>query len=314
MSVTKVLGRLLFCGLAIALAERASANQIEAAVEGELLKVFGDNAANGVAITQTARGDLVVRGFNGTTVNGQGSVRFRGVTLNAVEILLEGGNDVVRLRGLSPANDLFVNLGAGNDRLTTPIPISVGANAAIEGGDGNDRITMTDPVIGEDLVIEGGIGSLTVNITGLTGGKGLTVIGDDANDSITVSDFATADYTSIETKGGADSVTLSTASVFGLDVSTDFGADTVAISDLTSIEDLGIFTGTESDGVDLLNVAVGKSITVSVDDGPDVVSAEAVSATEDAVFEGGAGDDTIVDLGITGGTKKDIKEFETFLP
>lgn len=41
---------------------------------------------------------------------------------------------------------------------------------------------------------------------------------------------------------------------------------------------------------------------------------EVVSAVEDAVFVGGARTDVISDLGITGGKKKDIKEFESLLP
>jgi hypothetical protein len=305
-----------FCfGLLVApLASSVSANNVRVTREGSLLKVFGDNLANDVVVQQTSTGDILATGRNGTKVNGLASVRLRGFVPEAIEMRMEGGNDLLNLRGLRPSNDLFVNLGAGNDRLITSLPVSVGNNFAIEGGAGSDNISLTDVTVTEDLYIDGGIGALRVDILRLDGGKGLTVIGDAANDTVNISASMTADIMSIETKAGADTVRITDSMAFALVANTDMGADRIAVSDFFAMEDIGIFTGTENDDVDLVNVTSDKNLTVSVDAGSDMVSGQNVIVAEDAVFEGGSGFDVLEDLGIQGGTKFDVKEFESIIP
>jgi hypothetical protein len=163
----------------------------------------------------------------------------------------------------------------------------------------------------EDLYIDGGTGTLSATLSGIDGGKGITVISDLLNDTITISDTMAADFMSVETKGGNDRVSITTTVALGLAVSTDAGSDTVSLSDVLTTEDIGLFTGTGNDSVTLTNVSSGKSMTVSVDEGADYVYGIGVSVAEDAVFEGGAGFDTLEDRGITGGIKKEIKEFES---
>ncbi|MCU0713951.1 MAG: hypothetical protein MUC43_17975, partial [Pirellula sp.] len=59
------------------------AGDVFVAIEGELLRVEGDNLANQVTLAQTSTGDLVVSGQNGTTINGLPSVRFARAVINA---------------------------------------------------------------------------------------------------------------------------------------------------------------------------------------------------------------------------------------
>jgi hypothetical protein len=307
--------KFLACGVAalvLVSGSSAWANNVQVALEGSLMTVFGDNANNSVLIEQTATG-IRVTGRTGTTINRRPSVNFAGAALNAMEIRMAGGNDAVTLSGLSTANDLFVNLGAGTDRLDTRSPIDIGANLAIEGAEGTDTIVLNSGSVGEDLFIDGGIGALTANISNMDLGKGLTIIGDAAVDSVTVSNTMAAEFVSIETKGGNDVVSVSRGMSFGLFVNSDAGADRVTVSEWMTVEDAGIFTGIGNDQVTLSTLAIGKSLTVSVDEGGDTVLGTSVTVTEDAVFEGGAGVDTITDRGITGGIKKDIKEFERIL-
>ncbi len=309
------------CGLGFAaslcvagLTSPALAGDVQVVLEGALLKVTGDNTANQVSLVQTAVGDVFVQGATGTTVNGAASAVLRRVALNAVEIRMEGGNDVVSLRGFNIGNDLYVNLGSGNDRLQTTGPITVQDQLTIEGAAGNDTVRLAGATIGLDLHIDGGIGSLAIDLASLDNGKTLTVIGDEASENLTVTDCMVGDYIAIETKGGNDRVTIRESFAFGLALATDAGADTVNISDFLSDESIGIFTGVANDSVNLVNVATSTNLTISVDEGDDRVSGQSVSAGADAVFEGGSGNDTLTDLGITGGTKKDIKEFEVLLP
>jgi hypothetical protein len=291
------------------------AGDVAVALEGQLLTLRGDNLSNQVVVAQNAAGTVSISGQNGTTINGLAAVRLVNPQLNQLDIRMEGGDDSVILRGVTVANDLFVDLGSGNDRLSSPqlTPITVGARATIEGGLGNEVIRLDGITVREDLTIEGGLGTLNLNLNAGAVDKLLTIVGDDANDSVSLTGVRVGDALSIETKGGADIVSLIDVLAFSAIINTDsnsVGADRVTLNRVTTIEDIGIFTGDGNDVVALTDVTSGKSLTVSLDSGNDSFSGTRVSVAEDAVFEGGAGIDSFTDRGISGGIKKDVKEFE----
>lgn len=221
-------GTVLIAGMALAAACIVSAdtyaNNVRATREGSLIKVRGDNANNHVVVVQTIAGDVYVWGTHGTLVNGVAFAGFPRMGLNALDIRMEGGNDRVTLSNLRIANDLFVNLGAGNDQLLTSLKATrVGANAAVEGSSGNDVTNLTGMIVGEDLNIDGGSGVLSASLVNLEIGKSLTVIGDRANDAILVSMSTVGEKTSIETKPGDDRITVQEHSGFSLSIATDEG-------------------------------------------------------------------------------------------
>jgi hypothetical protein len=294
------------------------AGDVFVAIEGELLRVEGDNLANQVTLAQTSTGDLVVSGQNGTTINGLPSVRFARAVINAAEIRMEGGDDTVVLRGLRLANDLFVDLGAGNDRLTSPAtsPISVGANAAIYGEAGNDTVQLNRAKVFEDLYIDGGLGALSATVTDASIDKSMTIVGDEANDSVSVVGSTIGLGLAIETKGGSDTVRVSQLSAFNLFVNTDsngtVGRDVVNISNASVVEDISIFTGAGDDVVRMTSTSSNK-VTVSLDQGNDRLEATDVVAATDIIFEGGAGFDTLLETDVFASIFRDYKEFERIL-
>lgn len=251
------------------------AGDVFAAVEGSLLRVEGDNLDNQVTIAQTAAGDVVVSGQNGTTINGVPSVRFVRPALNVAEVRMGSGNDTLVLRGVQLTNDLFVDLGAGNDRLTTAAapPVTVGANTSIYGESGSDTVVLNSLTVREDLFIDGGIGALAATVTAATIDKSLS-INTDSNGAI--------------------------------------GRDIVNITDAAVVEDIGIFTGAGDDVVRMTNTSSNK-VTVSLDEGNDRLEANNVAAATDIIFEGGAGVDTLLAVDVLAGIFRDYKEFERFL-
>jgi hypothetical protein len=292
------------------------AGDVMAALEGSLLTVEGDNFDNQVAITRTAIGDIVIAGQNGTLINGLPSVRFPRVALNSLEVRMEGGNDSVALRGLQVANDVNVDLGAGNDRLTSPstTPSTINGNLSVWGNEGNDVVQMAGLSVRENLSIDGGLGSLNSSISNSTIDKVMSIIGDDADDVVSVVGTSIGLDLALETKGGSDRVTLTDVGALHLSINTDsngaVGLDQVTLNRVTTVEDIGIFTGAGNDIVRLTDVTSGKSIIVSLDEGNDRLIATRVQAAEDAVFEGGAGLDTLENFGIFAGVKREFKEFE----
>lgn len=305
--------RLLALVLAVCIVPATYANNVQALLEGSLLKVTGDNASNSILLSRNTAGDVTVAGRNGTRVNGLTSVRFPRLQLNAAEIRMEGGNDQVTLSGIRTGNDLYINLGAGADLLNTSAAVTVGANLTIEGAAGADNIQLTNLTAVEDIYVDGGLDALTATLSRLNAGKSLTIVSDAARDIVNVSNSIVAEVLSIEAKAGNNSVGVYGVAALAAFVSTDLGADSVVTQDLMTAEDIGVFTGVGNDSVTLTNLDSAKSLTVSVDAGSDRVSGTNVSVAEDAVFEGGAGTDTITDLGIIAGVKKEIKEFEILL-
>jgi hypothetical protein len=291
----------------------AKANTVNAILEGELLVITGDNLANAITLTTNSAGDVLVVGRNGTLVNGTPSVRFRRPVLNSVEILMFGGNDNVLINGLTVNNDLFLNLGDGNDTLRSGlVPSSIGANLSVEGASGNEIVRLAGWTIGGDCTVDGQTGTLNCELTGLNVGFAITAIGDEARDVVSLAGCTMGGFSSIETRGANDSVTVTDFIGLGLSVNTDAGLDSVALTRVATLEDIYVNTGVHRDTVNFTDVNSYRNITVSLDGGDDSFGGVNVSAQYDAVFEGGAGIDTFLDGGIIGGTKTDVKEFEIF--
>ena len=289
-------------------------NNVQLLREGQLIKIIGDNLSNTITVSQGSTGNLIVSGRNGTSVNGQPSAIIRGVAINAMEVLLNGGNDRITFNNVGIANDLFLNLGAGDDQvLTAGNPSEIGANCTVEVDSGNEVVRLTGWSIGGDPSVLGGTGILNTTLSQLSVGFGLTVIGDNLNDAVSVAACEVGDTTSIETKLGNDRVTISSFIGFDLFVTTDRGNDTVSMFNVLTLEDVEVNTGTENDSVTMTTVSSGKNVKASLDAGADTFVGTNVSAAYDAVFEGGAGTDTFGDFGVLGGEKTEIKEFEIFL-
>lgn len=308
LTAIAALGLAAFAGSA-----QAQTNNVQAALEGELLVVTGNDLANAITLNRSPAGDVFVVGRNGTTVNGLPSVRFRGAILNQVEILMFGGDDNVIVNNLVINNDLFVNLGDGNDTFRSgTLPSAIGASLTVEGGFGTETIRLSGWTVGSDAIVDGGIGILNSQMTGLTVGRAITLIGDELRDLVTLSGCSSGDYTFVETKGGNDQVAISGHTALGLSIATDAGADSVFLSQVAVALEISVNTGTHNDLVDMTDVAADFNITVSLDAGNDTFDGMNVFAGADAVFEGGAGTDTYVNGGVNGGIKTDVKEFEIF--
>lgn len=294
------------------------AGDVFVAIEGELLRVEGDNLGNQVTLAQTSSGDLVVSGQNGTTINGLPSVRFVRPIINAAEVRMEGGDDTVVLRGLRIANDLFADLGAGNDRLVSPAvaPITVGASALIYGEAGNDTIQLNRAAILQDLYVDGGLGTLSVSIADSSVDNSMAIFGDEGNDTINVTGTRVGFDVAIETKGGSDTVRVAQLQAFHLLINTDSngatGRDVVNVSNATLQGDIGIFTGAGDDVVRMTGTTSNK-VTVSLDQGNDRLEATSVVAATDIIFEGGSGLDTLLETDVFAAIFRDYKEFERIL-
>lgn len=218
-----------------------------AASAGEVLELRGDDTANQVRITQDASDSILIEGLNGTTINGQSSVRFDGSDLEKVDIKLFGGSDSLTVHNLRSSVDQNIEMDRGNDTVVLNGVIA-GANLSVKTDDGFDRVFATGVRTGGDFFLETGQGRSLVAISGTEVGKTLTVIGGDSIDEVRIAGTTTQEDLNVEVKKGDDFVDLvNVTSHKNITVNTDVGNDFVAVTNVVAAND-AVFLG--EDGFD----------------------------------------------------------------
>ncbi|MEZ6058726.1 MAG: hypothetical protein R3C19_00020 [Planctomycetaceae bacterium] len=181
------------------------------------IRISGDRSDNVISITLDNTG-LTISGANGTTVNRvQRLVIPPGripAEIDDVFINMAGGNDTVQanIAGVSVRHDVRVNLGAGNDRLTVTGG-SVGRDATVLGGPGNDVVQWEMFSVADDLNVLLGGGNNSLTLTNGEVGDNATIFGGGGIDLIFVNSVQVADDATISTFGRNDQVTVMNSQV-----------------------------------------------------------------------------------------------------
>ena len=125
---------------------RLMAGDVSATVTGGDLRIDGDNEGNEVVVRASDNlNEFVVEGLNGTTINGQASMVFQGVT-DDLRINLRGGDNRLLLtaEGLNAdhgtlriADDLDIRAGSGDNVLVLD-HVVVQGNVRMRTGNGED--------------------------------------------------------------------------------------------------------------------------------------------------------------------------------
>lgn len=121
------------------------------------------------------------------------------------DIDMGDGDDVVRLQpGLTGGNQAFVYGGNGSDDMT----VSDFLNMGVDGGEGDDLISVTSLVYFSGVGVSGGLGDDT--ITGSSFGG--VYSGQDGDDSLTIEVFVTTDnFVMIDGSLGNDTIVVNTS-------------------------------------------------------------------------------------------------------
>lgn len=262
------------------------AGDITATVDGGVLRLVGDDAANGVLIRGTGENLEVVgteAGGSPTTINGEASFTASGVR-RGMAAWLGKGNDSIQLGDDGPVTiwgTVVVGLGDGND--TVSGSLKNGGVATFHLGPGADSLGLQQSTLG----------SLVVNGDPLANARG-------GNDDVSLDAVRVLRGALINTGGGDDSVKIGGGSTFplGLTINTGDGADRV---DLEGTADaalwvgnaLNIFTGRGNDVVNAQHVTVRGVTTVTNLDGNATVTLDHVKATDGLFAWLGRGDDSL---------------------
>ena len=191
------------------------AGNVTAQMIGQTTLINGDAADNSVEVIIDA-GNVVVRGIDGTTINGAGSDFI--VATNSSEIAgslvarFSAGNNTFAVNGITVARDIVVSGGSGNDTMTVQ-NASIGRSLFVSGGAGNDIIGASSVTTGRDLYIIGGAGNDDILVDASTVGVDTRISGLGGDDDIIVRNSTLSDDVTIAGHSGQDIIMLDGARV-----------------------------------------------------------------------------------------------------
>lgn len=191
------------------------AGNVTAQLIGQNAFINGDAADNSVEVIVDA-GNVVIRGIDGTTVNGAAGDFV--VATNSTQISgslvarFSAGNNTFATNGVSVGRDIVVNGGRGDNTMTVQ-NATVGRHLNMAGGRGNDIIGVSDVTTGRNLNISGGAGNDDILVDASTIGVDTRISGWGGDDDIVVRNSTLSDDLTIAGHSGQDVIILDGARV-----------------------------------------------------------------------------------------------------
>lgn len=251
------------------------AGNVTAQLIGQTAFLNGDAADNNTQVL-IDNGNVVVRGLDGTTINGS-------------------ADDFVLSTGTSIPRNLIASFGDGNDTFTLD-GVSVGRHAWIAGGNGNDSLAvMGGSNIGFNLRMDGDAGDDVISLQDSTVVGTPTLVGGLGNDMIIMSNSTAGNNLLIAAGAGNDDVIVDGSQV-GVDtrVFGQQGDDDIIFRNATLFDDVFIYAGAGNDIMLFDSTAVGDKSWLFGQSGSDNINYTGTTQFADRtrVF-GGAGADNI---------------------
>lgn len=274
---------------------------VQALIQGSHLVLIPDGNDNGISISSTAGGDIVVAGVGGTTINGAPDF----IAFAAVGGVLPGNLSVVRVdagRKLISICDVTVsgilNVFGGNDVDALDIVnTNVNGSAIIKEKQGDGFIDISGGTFSGNTSIFGARGDNQIDITNVNFLGVLNVLAGPDNDDINLNTISVTGQTQISTQAGNDHITLNNTdhlstlyiltgagndTIGGLDVdvtstayiNTAAGDDVVDFNDLHAMSVAVLIVGTDNDAARFLNSQFDGLVNMPISAGNNVVDVQ----------------------------------------
>jgi hypothetical protein len=245
------------------------------------LQIKGTDEDEAVAVeVDQITNDIVVRGLDGTTVNGSTDpfVAFEGTGTipKNLAINLDSGSDRVEVRGLPGASlnigglaTIDVRLGDDADEVKIQ-NVVVGGRLRVDTGgqpdpttgvppDGSDLVDIMSTAVSDNIKVLTGQGGDEVSIKGTTADLGLTVITLNGSDTLTFDDVAVQGFMKAITAGRDDHLEVTESTIVGnLVMLTRNGDDNVVIRNTDVEGAVRVITSHGDDHVEVIDSAVKK--------------------------------------------------------
>ncbi len=233
------------------------AGNVLAVVSSKSLFLSGDASGNSVELA-ASNGNLVVRGLEGTTVNGQS------------EFLVRGGSTEV-------GRHLFAYMNGGNDTLVISPGVSLRKDSYVFMGEGDDLFAMSGSRASRGLYVDLGNGNDSIHLEASSVGRDATFVGALGNKTFFAGNSALGNHLTM---------------VFPV------GQDAVVFEDTTIDDDAYIYTGLGNDDVVFRATSFNETLTLDTSLGDDLVQVDPVSSfRETSVALLGGGDDDLLTNG-----------------
>jgi len=311
--------------VAVELLERRTllTGNVTAAYSHGDLVLRGDNADNSVAILNDA-GNLVIRGSNGTTINGSSDDFVAIMSATNIHddlwVNLRGGNNTLSLQNVQVGDDVHMRSGRGNDTITIA-DSHIDDNLLINTAKGNDTVVVQNLNVSEDIRISTGAGSDQVRVSVTRVDDDLRIRSASGDDAIIVSACEIGDDYTIHSGSGDDTINVaSTILSDDLRVSTSSGSDVLVFDEIAVGDDSKIRSGKGDDSVVVINSQLADDLSVSTRSGDDFVFIDPTVVGDDMKLKTGRDNDTIVFRGanvfsdrtrISGGPGTNLVDIDT---
>ena len=172
-------------------------------VRGSLL-VTGDDADNDIVIDQVglpADQFRITSGADATTINGlAGPLVFIGVTADLV-IRLAAGNDTLEIADSIVPRDVRIDGGDGDNSVTID-PTTIGRNLRILNGTGSDSLVLLDCAVARQARIDNRDGTSATSIDNVFVGRSLVIKNRDGADALSFEDSIVGRTALIDNRDG----------------------------------------------------------------------------------------------------------------
>ena len=230
---------------------------VVASLSGPNLFVTGDAAENQLEVT-VVNNQVVLRGLTNTNINGSTSLFVIAANTDTapgnITIQTGAGNDtVVFSRNVKVAGNAFVDGGAGDDALSVT-GATFQHSISMYGRDGNDTISVQNATVGGVLRLKGNAGNDLISVTNTTTNGGTNIVGGAGADGVSFNNVTANAWTKISTGTGDDDISIVNSNINGfLRIKTRQGADVVQMDANTVNGNVAINMGRDNDAVKLVN-------------------------------------------------------------
>ncbi len=219
---------------------------VQAGLDGPHLLVSGDSADNQLELT-VINNQVVLRGLTGTTING-----------SAENFVVADATDT------APGH-VTIYMGAGNDSVVLSRNVIIAGDVWLDGGDGNDALSVTGATFRRQLNIYGRAGNDTISVQNATTEGLLRIKGKSGDDLISLSNLTANGEIRIEGGAGADGVSFKNVTTAArTKINTGSGDDNIAITGSTLNGPLRIRTKRDSDMLTMDGNTVNGAVAVNM--------------------------------------------------
>ena len=270
------------------------AGDVTVSVDGSALSILGDVDANQIQIVGSPDGSAIVRGLEGTTINGGTAEFSAGANLRTVQVQLGDGDDEADIRGLVLQGALTVRAGSGDDFIETQHSNVRGIE--VSGNDGNDVLQFDNVFSRRSIVIRGGNGDDTVAIGAMAANDDGLIDTGNGNDNLVADNLGIKEDMTLQLGDGDDQVLLA-GETYGYRADIELGNGDDSLSILPATNDAA--------------ARFRKDLTVRGEGGDDLIALDAnVTASKRAQVDGGLGNDAIAE-GDASLRRSKIENFES---